>query len=203
MATGQASFASGDNSTAAGQLSTASGADSTALGQGSVASGTDSTAVGQGSQATHDNAMALGAGAQTTAANQVIVGGATNTYTTPGIASAASRAAQTGPVELVTTDLNGNLASDGGATAAAIRGLNEDVRENRDGVAMALAMQSPSLAGAENFALSGGFGAYAGGSAFAATGAVRISPNAQLDGGIGVGFRENRVGGRIGVTFKW
>ena len=147
--------------------------------------------------------MALGAGAQTTAANQVVIGGATNTYTTPGIASAASRAAQVGPVGIVTSDANGNLATDGGAFSGALGGINEDVRENRDGVAMALAMQAPSLAGAENFAFSGAFGAYAGSTALAASGAVRIAPNAQLDAGIGVGFDESRVGGRVGVTFKW
>ena len=154
--------------------------------------------------------MALGSGAQTTAANQVVIGGATNTYTTPGIASAASRAAQVGPVEIVTSDANGNLATDGGAFSGALGSISgdvrrnrDDIRENRDGVAMALAMQAPSLAGAENFALSGAFGAYAGSTAFAASGAVRISPNAQLDAGLGVGFDENRVGGRVGVTFKW
>lgn len=42
------------------------------------------------------------------------------TYTMPGLPSEDSLDAQEGPVELVTTDAAGNLASDGGAIASAI-----------------------------------------------------------------------------------
>ena len=38
-------------------------------------------------------------------------GTAANSYTMPGITSLASRAAQSGPVEIVTSDANGNLAT--------------------------------------------------------------------------------------------
>jgi trimeric autotransporter adhesin len=39
-----------------------------------------------------------------------VIGTTTNTYTTPGITSNASIAAQSGPLSVVTTDANGNLA---------------------------------------------------------------------------------------------
>lgn len=185
----------------------ASGQNSTATGQNSQATGISSTALGQGALATQNNSMALGAGAQTMVANQVVIGAASNTYTLPGIASSASRAAQVGPVALVTSDAQGNLATDdgsfSGAVSGAIGGLDKQVKENRDGIAMALALQSPSLAGAESYAFSAGWGGFDGGSAFAASGAVRIAPRAQLDGGIGIGLRENTLGGRVGVTIKW
>jgi trimeric autotransporter adhesin len=75
-----------------------------------VATGTNSVALGMGASATHNNAAAIGSGATTTRDNQVVVGTATNTYTTPGITSNASIAAQSGPLSIVTTDANGNLA---------------------------------------------------------------------------------------------
>lgn len=94
-----------------GTSSSASGFRSTALGLGSTTSGNDSTAVGQGSSAGFDNSAAIGAGAVTTRTNQQVFGNAANTYTAPGISSAASSAAQTGSVGVVTSDAAGNLAS--------------------------------------------------------------------------------------------
>jgi trimeric autotransporter adhesin len=41
----------------------------------------------------------------------VAIGTAANTYTLPGLASAASLAAQVGPTNFITTDANGNLAA--------------------------------------------------------------------------------------------
>lgn len=51
----------------------------------------------------------------------MMFGTASNTYTMPGIISDASRAAQTGPLELVTSDANGNLATDGGSLLSVLR----------------------------------------------------------------------------------
>ena len=52
----------------------------------------------------------IGNGATTTRDNQIAIGIITNTYTTPGITSNASIAAQSGLLSIVTTDANGNLA---------------------------------------------------------------------------------------------
>jgi hypothetical protein len=110
-AIGQASTATANNATALGQASTANAIGATAVGQGTTASGTNSLALGVGASATNNNASAIGEGATTTRDNQVVIGTKTNTYTTPGITSAASSAAQAGPLEIVTTDANGNLAA--------------------------------------------------------------------------------------------
>ena len=81
-----------------------------AFGDNTVATGSNSVALGLGASATHANASALGNGATTTRPNQVVIGTATNTYTTPGVTSNASIAVQSGPLSIVTTDANGNLA---------------------------------------------------------------------------------------------
>ena len=76
----------------------------------------NSTATAQGTKAEFDNSAAFGAGATATRANQQVFGTINNTYTFGGITSDASRAAQTGTFRgVVTTDANGNLASDNGA----------------------------------------------------------------------------------------
>ena len=56
-----------------------------------------------------------GNGAAATLPNQYVMGTTMHTYTAPGITSATSKARQSGPLEVVTSDANGNLASDGGA----------------------------------------------------------------------------------------
>src|SRR5262249_60662857 len=47
---------------------------------------------------------------QATKDNQVVIGTASSMYATPGVTSNASIAAQSGPLSVVTTDANGNLA---------------------------------------------------------------------------------------------
>ena len=76
-----------------------------------VATGVNATAIGPTANATFANSTAVGTGATTTRANQVVLDTAGNTYTMPGIASAASLGAQSGPTAFVTTDANGNLAT--------------------------------------------------------------------------------------------
>ena len=41
----------------------------------------------------------------------MVFGTASNTYTAPGITSSASKAAQSGPTQIVTADAGGNLAT--------------------------------------------------------------------------------------------
>ena len=152
---GQAAQATQDNASAFGQSSTASGVGSTAVGVGASASGTNSFAAGFGADAagtggiavgtgavtgTGVNSMAIGAGAATgnfanaaafgagatvTRDNQQVFGTASNTYTMVGITSGASVGAQTGPLSVVTTDANGNLA--GNVLVSSLGGNNECV----------------------------------------------------------------------------
>ena len=116
-AVGPFATASGLRSFAGGVFSTADGIRSLALGHLSEAAGTESIAIGSTAEAAEDNSIAIGRAVTATRENQVALGNTFNTYTFAGIASAAGLAAQTGAIEVVTTDANGNLSTDDGALA--------------------------------------------------------------------------------------
>ncbi len=215
FATGTADGASalGLFSTAVGQGANASGTLSTAVGQSSTASGNGSTAVGQGATAAFSNSAAFGNGAAATAANQQMFGTSANTYTTPGITSAASKAAQTGPVQLVTSDAGGDLATSslsslGLASSADISALNSSINNvaNRaySGVAMAFAMAGvPTVLPGETFVTTMNYGTFEGANAMSFNGAMRVSDHVQFDAGIGYAPDQGIVGGRAGVRMGW
>src|SRR5690606_2734292 len=100
---------------------------------------------------------------------QQTFGTATNTYTMPGITSAASTAAQSGPIGIVTSDSSGNLAtvspaSLGLASSGQIDAINAElashqmqITENRRGIAAAMAMTTaamPSAPGRTTWAIN-------------------------------------------------
>jgi len=164
-----AASAAGNDSLAVGYGSSASGTNSVALGTASTASATGATSVGYGATAGHAGATAVGAGATTSRANQMAFGTAASTYTMPGLGSASSLSAQSGPVEVVTTDADGNLASvplstligslpgGGGDTdvSALYRLIDEARTESRRGIAAAMAMANapmPSAPGRTSWA---------------------------------------------------
>jgi len=213
---------SGANVTGGGSLGTAIGAftsasgTGTAVGSGSTATGTNSSAIGNGALATFANSAAFGNGATATSANQQMFGTATNTFTMAGIASAASKAAQSGPVQIVTSDASGNLATGsaaslGFATSADIANINGQLADlnNRTnkanaGVAMAFAFAGvPTLLPTERFAISGNWGIFEGQNGLAFNAAMRISNNVQLNGGVAYGTSQSIAGGRVGVRVGW
>ena len=176
-----ASLLTNDGNVAIGTLSQAGSLvagqiNNTAIGQGAQANAIGSTALGFGANANFDNATAIGQGATVTRANQVVVGTATNTYTLSGITSAASLSAQSGPVSIVTTDANGNLATmstsgiaSAGTVAALdsrvstletnVNNLNYEIRKAFEGTAVAIAMGGAMLPDNKRFAISGNIGA--------------------------------------------
>ena len=208
-AIGQFSKASGLASTALGESSTASGAASTALGVSSTASGDFSTALGELSTAGFANSTAIGAGSATTRDNQMVFGTAANTYTAPGITSAASLAAQTGPTRLVTSDAGGNLATaDPNSVvmnSSAFQNLQSDVRQNTEGTAIAIALGGAAaiLPEDKTFAASMNWGNFQGQNALGFGGVGRVNDNWFLNAGIGVGMNQGTTGGRAGVTYAW
>jgi hypothetical protein len=149
-----------------------------------------------------------------TRVNQQTFGIASNTYTMPGITSGASRASQSGPLQLPTTDSFGNLASDNGATFIAIA-------RAQAGIAVAMAMSPPTLAYGEKMGIRVGWGGFnsSGGVSNAlglnAAGVLAentFSKNDRLTVDLGVGFgnsqfmgyRQNAVvGGRAGAQLTW
>jgi hypothetical protein len=165
-----------------------------------------------------------------TRANQVVVGTATNTYTLPGITSPASKAAQTGPTHVVTSDAFGDLAlgnaNGGGAGAnlgalpldgfqaaqafdptafqARLDQLSRQISKAFTGTAMAFAMSaSPTLLPGKKLALSANWGTFQGENGAALSGAIRIFHEMQLNGAFAYGFRENMSGGRAGLSYQW
>jgi len=148
--------------------------------------------------------VAIGRGVQATRANQVALGSAANTYTFAGVTSAASTAAQTGPTQLLTTDANGNIASDGGSYLSQIRGNNKSIKENTEGVAMAMAMAGSYLPReGESFRISGNWGNFEGSNAMAFNAALLVQDNIFVTAGIGYGINEKSLGGRAGVSIGW
>lgn len=225
-AIGYASLASGQHSTAIGGNAAATGDLSTALGQGSIASGANSLALGQGAKATHDNAIAIGQGVATTRDDQVAIGTADHTYTLAGVASDVSRAAQSGPVFMVTSDLGGNLATMdmqpwfdrvddlegrvGGLEGrmdgydARWRVADRHFERQADGVAMALALGGAQvLQPGQTFSMSANIGHFDGANAVGFGAIGRLNERVSVNVGVGTGFRTGVVSGRAGVSFGW
>ena len=74
--------------------------------------------------------LSASAGVATTRVNQVAIGGVNQTLTVAGIVSAASVAAQGATTGVITTDADGNLASDGGALQTAVNSNTAAVAAN-------------------------------------------------------------------------
>lgn len=216
VALGTGARANADFASALGSLADATGANATAVGANSSATAANSTAIGAGATATFANSTAVGTGATATRPNQVVVGTATNTYTMPGIASAASLAAQSGPTSFVTSDAAGNLAvaninlpdiSGLQNNVAILQGnvatLQSQMRQSFEGTAMAIAMGGSSLPGDKRFAISTNWGTFRGENAAAVLAQARITDYVVLNGGVAMGFAQGGVGGRAGVTFAW
>jgi hypothetical protein len=218
---GFAAFASGVGAIAIGNRAIASGDSSTVLGDGAQATQTGATAIGQGTVAAFANSTAIGTGAVTTAPNQMMFGTGASTYVAPGITSAASLAAQSGPTSFVTSDAAGHLAVSNINVGAlenlsnnlttlnqSVAGLQRDVSRLRSGVALAMAAGGvPTVPEGRTFGVFGNIAAYDGHGAFGAglTGVVYRSQayEIQAHGSIGVGFDNNDVGGRVGAVMFW
>jgi hypothetical protein len=184
-----------------------------ALGTGAVANAANSTAIGASATVatSNTNSTAIGAGATTTTDNQIVLGTASQTYQTPGIDSQLSKDRQSGPLRLVTSDAQGDLATDGGATFTEIAKL-------RAGAAVAMAMQAPTLGPGENFGLRVGYGnfdTHANAVGFTAMGNVCNRcflgfDRFAIDAGAGVGsssfntYNSGAVmGARVGGQLTW
>lgn len=140
------------NNTSGYALASAAGNDAMAAGYGARADGARATAIGTQAQASGEESVAIGAGAVATRPRQVAIGTAASTYSLPGLTSMASRSAQSGPTQVVTTDAAGNLA----ALPIDLAGLDQRIdgvaayaregrREARQGIAAAMAMTAAAM----------------------------------------------------------
>jgi len=227
QSTGVNSIAIGTGAVATGSVAVGAAASAAnggaAFGDGATATGLNATAVGPGASATFANSSAIGAGANATAPNQMAFGTASNTYVAPGITSAASKAAQSGPLQIVTSDEGGHLATntaaglglasltDINAINAQLGGINTRINDldgrttkALNGVSMAFAMGgTPWLLPTERFAVTMDWGTFQGTNAVAINGAFRLGTNVQANGGLAYGANGGGAGGRAGVRVGW
>ena len=209
IAIGRNAESTNDFAVAIGESSNATGNRSVAVGKSAQATGDFSTAIGNSANTNaFSSSTAIGVGAQATAANQMVFGRSTETYMMPGITSGLSRSRQAGPLEVVTSDANGNLATDGGSIFRRLDQLNQGVETVESGVAVALSAVGPDLTGVERFGLSLNWGGFEGASAIGggATAVVYRGQSSRfaLTGGIGVGLDgDDPVGGRAGGQLTW
>jgi hypothetical protein len=197
------STASGSNSAAYGINSTASGASAIAIGISSTASGASAIAIGGNASATHANSAAFGAGATTTRDNQQVFGTASSTYTMAGIASQASRDAQTGPIYLVTSDSDGNLATtsfDVTGLQGQIDALSGDIKKV-GALSAALAGLHPNARSTGDHHLSGAVGTYDGQFAFAAGYFRNFGDDVLFS--VGGAASDGDVSANAGFTLSW
>ncbi|MEM8987787.1 MAG: YadA-like family protein [Pseudomonadota bacterium] len=232
VASGVESFAGAENATASGDNAIAIGSDADDNDIGAQATASGAVAIGADSAAAFQRSVAIGANAQTSRDNQFALGTSANTLTVAGISSSASRAAQSGEVEFVTADANGNMATDGGVTQAQINqnsvaitdltarfdnfdgslaslnsaiALNrEQIRDVNDGVAISMALAGSTwLQQNESFAVTANVGTYDGSNSVAFSAAGRLSNKASFNAAIGVADGSGRYGARAGVRFGW
>ena len=167
------------------------------------------SALGNQASAGFANSVAIGNGATTSRANQVALGTADNTYTLAGVNSAASTAAQSGPVGLVTTDQNGNIAADYSLSSGLTSNANliarnqQDIQDNRAGIAAAFALDTAYVPVGKKFAINGGYGFYDSESAIGASAGYRLNDAWQIDAGVASGMNNGGTGGRVGFSAAW
>jgi len=111
-------------------------------------------------------------------------------------------------LEVVTSDSNGNLATDGGS-------LFRSAAQNQEGVALALAAVNPDLTGHERFGITANWGTFQGSNAFGmglegvlGYGVLTRGDRVAITGGWGVGFADGGYGtdvygGRVGAQWTW
>ena len=116
-----------------------------------------------------------------------------------------------GPLEVVTTDAAGNLATDGGEIFARMGASERQIDKNSEGVALAMALQDPDFVAEETFGIRGGWGNFEGENAFGINFAAVVAHDLiepgrgrlALGGGVGIGASKGTVGVRLGGQLTW
>jgi hypothetical protein len=78
-----------------------------------------------------------------------------------------------------------------------------EIQKANEGVAMALAMDTPAIPSGAHFAVSGGVGYYNNREAATAAFSARIGEMSSFSAGVGVGFNSGEVGARAGFQAAW
>lgn len=204
-----------------GDTSAASGAGAVALGQGASASGANSVAIGAGASAANDGQVVVASLDDSTGSQTgglfLVTADATGTLGLSGTgddgmgafaaqssvdtnsANIAANSTAIGSLQQLTSTQTGQINTLFGQTQA----NREAIDRANEGVAMALAMESPQLPAGTTFALSGGVGYFENQGAGTMALSARVSDNASISAGVGVGFDSGEVGARGGFQFAW
>src|SRR3954451_18881858 len=139
-----------------------------------------------------------------------------NTYQVAGVASAASLAAQSGPISFVTTDAAGHLASANlavpdisglqtnvAALQSSVGTLQMQMKQAFEGAAVAIAMGGAALPSDKKFAISTNYGNFRGQSAMSFGAQLRLATNAVANVAVASGFQQGGIGSRAGVMIAW
>ena len=92
----------------------------------------EGTAVGASSSVQHDHSTALGAGSASTDDHQVTLGTGEDTLRAPGVTSQKSKDRQSGALQVLTTDEDGHVASDGGQIFETLDNHEGRIKGNSD-----------------------------------------------------------------------
>ncbi|OAN97503.1 hypothetical protein A8B75_19965 [Sphingomonadales bacterium EhC05] len=215
---GTGNSATGTGSFAAGNNSSANGIGALALGNAANAVGNGAIAFGSGASASAAGAVAIGLGATASRPNQIAIGTSGNTYTLAGINSAASLAAQSGALQLVTADPLGNLGTSSlniatlqgfgtsltgldTRTSALEQAVAINLRQNNGGIAAAMALGGTTIVPDSNWSMSFNLSTYEGEQGFSSSIVGRMTDNIFLSAGIAGSTVGGTTGGRVGVTF--
>lgn len=220
-ATGDGAVAIGAGSDATGDSTVAIGANANALAEQAIAIGEDtfagnsSVVVGANASATGTGSVALGSGSVASGDNVVSVGSALNqrritnvaagTGATDAVNVSQLNAAMAGiatSIAGLTTSITA-LESDVGLLAADNRRQDKAIGKANEGVAMALALDSPTLREGSRFALSGGIGGYRGKHSLATAISAAVGDKASVSAGLGYGLNSGEIGYRAGFQIEW
>jgi hypothetical protein len=216
----------GNQATALGRQANAAGLQSTALGQSANAAFAGSTALGFGATTNRANQVKLGGtgssvtvgdlAASTAAQTGTVFFATTDSSGTLGqgvavgtMATAASLATTNANVAANTASITSlqSLTSSQGTQINSLFNLTNqnstDIKKANEGVAMALAMESPSIPAGTNVAFSGGVGYFQHRTAGTMAVSARVGTNASISAGVGVGFNTGEVGARGGFQVAW
>jgi hypothetical protein len=177
----------------------------------------NSTAVGAGAKVTHNGSTALGAGAKSTDTDQVMLGTAKDTIKAEGITSQKSKDRQVGSLEVVTSDSQGNLATDGGAIynqlgqygstldshSAMLSAHSKKLEEHSKGIAIAMALPDAWLESNKKFALAGNVGGFGDETAIGAAAIFRLDETWTINGKLGADTEFDQFGWTVGARASW
>jgi hypothetical protein len=175
------------------------------------------TAVGAGAHVKHQGSTALGAGAKSTDTDQVTLGTAKDTVRAPGITSQKSKDRQAGSLEVVTSDSEGRLATDGGAiynqlgahssTLDAHSAMLSDhatrLDEHSKGLAIAMAMPDAWLSDKKRFGVFGSVGGFDDETALGFAAIGRIDETWSLNAKVGSDTEFKHFGWQVGAGAQW